>query len=167
MTGPPLNPPGASHNTPGPHCQKHTHSFECRLFHAGARPPAYLSSKDIFCGQLGDETQREKNGNKVKRGGGVNRHQACFQSAFFETLWWRLLVCSSPPVIFGPAGRSGMILVTPRGRSARAPAFPKSVTCVEHLRPNPPMIHFTNLDDMGLSDPRTALEGLEIVIKGR
>lgn len=54
-----------------------------------------------------------------------------------------------------------------RGRSARAPVFPKSVTCVEHLCPNPPMIHFTNLDYMGLSDPRTALECLEIVIKGR
>lgn len=110
----------------------------------------------------------EENGNKVKwgGGGGVNRDPARFQSAFSETLVETLGLFFTP-VIFRPAGQSGMILVPPRGRSARAPAFPKSVTCVEHLCPNPPMIHFTNLNDEGLSDPRTALECLEIVIKGR
>lgn len=50
----------------------------------------------------------------------------------------------------------------PRARSAEK----KSLTCVEQLCPNPPMIHFTNLDYMGLSDPRNALECLEMLSRG-
>lgn len=41
------------------------------------------------------------------------------------------------------------------------------MTCVEHLCPNPPMIHFTNLEYMVLTDPRTAFVCLEMVISGR
>lgn len=87
------------------HSYKHSYkTFECGLFHAGARPPAFLSSKDIFCGQLGDESQREKNGNKVKGGG--DGDPARFQSAFSENLWWRLLVCSSRWLFLDPPGRA-------------------------------------------------------------
>lgn len=41
------------------------------------------------------------------------------------------------------------------------------MTCVEHLCPNPPIIHFTNLEYMVLTDPRTAFVYLEMVISGR
>lgn len=148
------------------HSYKHSYkTFECGLFHAGARPPAFLSSKDIFCGQLGDESQREKNGNKVKGGGRTEIRRVSSQhlAKTFGGDSWFVLHAG----YFWTRRAERRESRYARGRSARAPAFPKSVTCVEHLCPNPPMIHFTNLDYMGLSDPRTALECLEIVIKGR
>lgn len=148
-------------------------TFECKLFYMGDSPRAYLPGQDIFCGQLGDESQWGNNGNKVKWGRGQKmqyRDPAHFQVAVSRTVSWRLSVCSLQRLFLDPPGREGWVSLHPRllrlGPRARS-VEKKSLTCVEHLCPNPPMIHFTNLDYMGLSHPRTALEYYEIVIKGR
>ena len=44
-------------------------TFNCKLFYAGDNPWAYLPSKGIFCGQLEDESQRNRNNRTRKNKG--------------------------------------------------------------------------------------------------
>lgn len=158
MCGPPLNPLESRKNPriplgvvlglkPRHTCTRsfplsETHSswvfktFKCKLFYVGDNPRAYLPGKDIFCGQLGDESQRGNNGNKVKWGGGQKmqyRDPAHFQVAVSRTVSWRLSVCSSRWLFLDPPGREGWVSLLPRPLhlGPRAPsAEKKSVTCV-------------------------------------
>lgn len=55
--------PSDTHSSSG----KYIKPFNCKLFHAGDNPWAFPYSRDIFCGQLGDESLREKHCNRTSQ----------------------------------------------------------------------------------------------------
>lgn len=95
-------------------CQTHTpllsrrvyKTFNCKLFYAGDNPGANLPSKDIFCGQLEDESQRKRY-NKRREGEKKKKHEReqarekeSSERQFCE--WMKKsCMCSSCQLLFG------------------------------------------------------------------